>query len=103
MYENLILKDIDNNDDEYYCNLRNSEFFVCQGQSSFVADAFYNSKFSFIWPDYNDIDSVINSQLAQKMKLGSIISSPIDFDINDVKSNYNNGIKYLHECIKEES
>lgn len=101
-YENLILKDIENVD-EYYCNLKNSEFFVCQGQTSFMADAFYNGTFSFIWPDYRDIDSVINSQLAQKMKLGSIISSPFDFDIIcEVKSNYNDTIKYLHEWIKEE-
>ena len=42
---NVLAKDI-NVADEYFCNLKNSDVFMCQGQASFLADAFYNGKYS---------------------------------------------------------
>jgi uncharacterized protein (TIGR00661 family) len=102
-YQNVMVKDIEN-EDEYYCNLKNSERFVCQGQASFLADAFYNGKFSLIYPDYEDTESLINSQLSNKLGLGFVISPSEDvryLSAFQVYSGYQGTIKYLHEKIKE--
>lgn len=90
--------------DEYYCNLKNSTFFACQGQTSFLADAFYNGKHSLIFPDYEDAESITNSQISQKLGVGQIvshadaISSCSPLNINSVRLD---SIKYLHERIEE--
>lgn len=90
--------------DEYYCNLKNSTLFVCQGQTSFLADAFYNGKYSLIFPDYEDAESITNSQISQKLGVGQIvshadaISSCSPLNINSVRLD---SIKYLHERIEE--
>jgi uncharacterized protein (TIGR00661 family) len=102
-YHNVYVKDI-GNEDEYYCNLRNSLLFVCQGQSSFLADAFYNGKFSLVYPDYKDAESIINSQLSKKLGMGHIMSRTADiatYSESKVQPEYQNSIKYLHEKIKE--
>lgn len=102
-HDNLLIKDIDN-EDELYCNLKNSNFFVCQGQTSVLADAFYNGKYSLIYPDYRDSEAITNSQISQRLKLGAIMSyssdilSQINFEVVVEKSNK---IKYLHEFIEE--
>lgn len=101
-YPNLLVKDI-GNEEEYYCNLGNSNLFVCQGQGSFLADAFYNKKFSLIYPDYDDTESVINSQLSQKFGLGKIMTYEDNIketSILDVLPE-NNNIKQLHQKIEE--
>lgn len=90
--------------DEYYCNLKNSTLFACQGQTSFLADAFYNGKHSLIFPDYEDAESITNSQISQKLGVGQIVSyadylsshSPIN-----INSACSSSIKYLHERIEE--
>jgi uncharacterized protein (TIGR00661 family) len=102
-YQNITVKDIEN-EDEYYCNLKNSERFVCQGQASFLADAFYNGKFSLIYPDYEDTESLINSQLTNKLGLGFIMSPSEDIrymSAFQAHPQYQETIKYLHEKIKE--
>lgn len=102
-YDNIQVKDIENAD-EYYCNLRNSERFVCQGQASFLADAFYNGKFSLIYPDYQDAESLINSQLSNKLGLGFIMTPSEDaryMSTFQVHPQYQRNIKYLHEKIEE--
>lgn len=102
-YENLQVKDIEN-ESEYYCNLRNSERFVCQGQASFLADAFYNGKFSLIYPDYEDTESLINSQLSNKLGLGFIMTPSEDIrylSTCQAHPQYQENIKYLHEKINE--
>lgn len=102
-YYDVRVKDI-RNVDEYYCNLKNSTLFVCQGQTSFLADAFYNGKHSLIFPDYEDAESITNSQISQKLGVGQIvsctdtISSYLSLNINTV---YSGSIKYLHERIEE--
>jgi uncharacterized protein (TIGR00661 family) len=102
-YQNPLVKDI-RIEDEYYCNLRNSSFFVCQGQTSFLADAFYNERYSLIYPNYSDAEAVTNSQISQKLGLANIMS--YSTDINSctsakVRPTYLDTIKYLHEYIEE--
>ena len=102
-YYNVYVKDIGNKD-EYYCNLKNSLLFVCQGQSSFLADAFYNGKFSLVYPDYKDAESIINSQLSKKLGMGQIMSRTANlanYSELKVQPEYQSSIKYLHEKIKE--
>jgi uncharacterized protein (TIGR00661 family) len=101
-YQNVQVKDI-RNEDEYYCNLKNSALYVCQGQTSFLADAFYNGKFAVVFPDYEDAESLTNSQLAQKIGTGNIMTYE---DLLTVPSTliepvYSDSIKYLHEHIGE--
>lgn len=100
-YQNLHVKDI-GNEDEYYCNLRNCQSFVCQGQISFLADAFYNKQYSFIYPDYEDTESITNSQISSKLFLGTILQGNIkEINNNHVDIMYDNSIKYLHEKVEE--
>ena len=102
-YQNLRVKDI-NSSEEYYCNLRNCQNFICQGQASFLADAFYNGKFSLIYPDYEDIDSIINSQLSQKLSLGHIPLSKIEITTHntfELQTTYQTSTKYLHELVND--
>jgi hypothetical protein len=102
-YDNPSIKDIGMKD-EYYCNLKNSVFFACQGYASFLADGFYNGKHSLIFPDYEDGEAIISSQLSQSLGTGSIVSG-----LDDIASitpmttqpRYSNDIKYLHQYIEE--
>lgn len=102
-HENVQVKDI-GIEDEYYCNLRNSVAFVCQGQASFLADAFYNGRYALIYPNFDDAESVTNSQLATKFGTGRIMSysdelvSGILPEVNPVLAS---SAKYLHERIEE--
>lgn len=102
-YQNVRVKDI-RIEDEYYCNLKNSALYVCQGQTSFLADAFYNGKYALVFPDYEDAESLTNSQLAQKIGIGSIMTYTDDLpDISSIviEPNYSGSTKYLHEHIEE--
>lgn len=103
-YQNVYVKDI-GIEDEYYCNLRNCVHFVCQGQASFLADAYYNEQFSIIYPDYEDTESIINSQLSTKLSLGAVPRYGEDITIynfwEQMHVTYDDSIKYLHEKVKE--
>lgn len=97
------VKDI-RNQEEYFCNLRNSPFFLCQGQTSFLADAFYNSKYPLIVLDYNDAEAVLNTCASQHLGLASTIDTSIDLpqQTKEVSPLYNVNIKYLHEKVNHE-
>lgn len=99
-YHNVYVKDI-GNEDEYYCNLRNCIHFVCQGQASFLADAFYNAHYSIIYPNYEDAESIINSHLSKKLRLGDIVYQGLGRTFEMPLPVCDDSIKYLHEKIKE--
>jgi uncharacterized protein (TIGR00661 family) len=102
-HRNLLVKDI-RIEDEYYCNLKNSAIFVCQGQASFLADAFYNGKFSLIYPNYEDAESITHSHLSNELGSGRIMTYSDDispFADQKVSPKYLESIKYLHERIEE--
>lgn len=100
-YKNFSLKSI-NNISEYSCNLKNCNIFINSGISEFLSDAFYNKKFSWIFPDFKE-ENIINALLTQNFNLGKIIYDPSskieEKEIEDVK--YNGSIKLLHEKINE--
>lgn len=101
-YNNLWLKDI-GNQEEYFCNLKNCQLFVCEGQTSFLADAFYNNKYSLVMTNFQDVECVTNSVYSEHLKLGSSI-----FDIDTNLEQYlnktvqicDNKILYLHEKLE---
>ena len=79
-YPNVTLKNI-YDEQEYFCNLKNCDIFICEGQASFLSDAFYNGKKPFIFTDYNDADCLINSAISEKLDFSN------DFS-NSSSSNY---------------
>jgi len=101
-HQNILVKDI-RIAEEYVCNLKNSRLFVCQGQTSFLADAFYNEKHPLIYPDYNDTESITNSIISEHFGLGTIITHPSMLDTEKVARpmEYKPSVQYLHEKIEE--
>lgn len=100
----LWLKDI-KNQEEYFCNLKNCNLFVCEGQTSFLADAFYNGKYSLTLTNFQDLECVMNSIFSEHIKLSSMLyqsESTLDSFLGQtVVSSYNKKIRYLHEWIEE--
>jgi uncharacterized protein (TIGR00661 family) len=102
-YHNVLVKDI-RNQEEYFCNLKNSPLFVCQGQTSFLADAFYNSKYSLIYPDYQDPEAILNGCVSSHLGLSSTIDLTEDLDVyadRTVEPMYDTNIQYLHEKVND--
>ena len=100
----LWLKDIQNQE-EYFCNLKNCNLFVCEGQTSFLADAFYNGKYSLTMTNFQDLECVMNSIFSEHIKLSSMLYQTEDtlesFLGQTVASSYNEKIRYIHEWIEE--
>src|SRR5579885_504008 len=102
-YSNLLMKDI-GNEAEYACNLKNSHLFVCEGQTSFLADAFYNQKYSVILTNLKEAECILNSAYSERMKLGTAIYKNVDLDNfrdNQVSNQFNDRSIFLHERIEE--
>jgi uncharacterized protein (TIGR00661 family) len=100
-YLNLTIKDIDN-EAEYACNLKNCNLFLCEGQTSFMADAFYNNKFTAVMPNLHDAECIINSMYSEKLNLSKNIYE--NLDLNDLKCSnieyvLNDKVEYLHERL----
>ena len=103
VYDNLLVKNI-GNEEEYFCNLKNSNLFVSEGQTSFLADAFYNENYSVVLPNMEDPESVINSTISEKLKLSTSIYQPEDlysYMNLDVPVLYNENIKFLHQKLDD--
>jgi len=100
-YPNIKLKKM--NEEEYYCNIYNSELFFCEGQSSLLADAYYNNKYSIVFPNFTDSESLINSTISEKMNFSSSVydnsKNLNDFKNISLMNKYNNDISFLHEKI----
>jgi hypothetical protein len=97
-HKNITMKSIWNSED-YYCNIYNSKMFVCEGQTSFLADAFYNKKHSLLFTNYNNLECITNSLYSNHLGLSKPyqqdkVLKPIDIKMND-------GIQYLHQKIKD--
>jgi hypothetical protein len=101
-YENPIIKNI-NNEEEYFCNLKNSNLFVCEGQTSFLADAYYNNKHSVVLTNFDDPECIINTTISNKLNFSkSIYNSHDDLTMNiDIIPYINPNIKYLHNRIED--
>jgi uncharacterized protein (TIGR00661 family) len=102
-YPNLQLKDIVEQE-EYFCNLRNCRLFVCQGQTGFLADAFYNGKYSLLMPDFEELECVTNSVYSEYLGLATNIYQadlPIDNYLDrNVQVYPKKRIRFLHQKIE---
>ena len=98
-YSNTIIKDIDNTE-EYYCNIANCNLFMCGGQTSFLADAFYNKKYT-ITIGSTDAECIISSAVSEKLKLSHTIFDSYINVTPEVTPTLSADIKYLHERILE--
>lgn len=102
-YSNPILKDLEN-EIEYACNLKNSDIFLCQGHTSLLADAFYNGKYSLVFPDFKDLECVSNAVLGEALNLSTTIYGnklPSNFALDKVSVDYKPSVKFLHSYIEE--
>jgi len=103
-HANPAVKDI-RNQQEYFCNLRNSNLFVCAGQTSFLADAFYNGKYSAVLTNLLDPECVVNSTISERLGLSTSVYQTSD-DLQPMMNkpiipSLKENIKYLHERIEE--
>jgi len=99
-YGNPIIKNL-YNQKEYYCNVANCKLFMCNGQSSFLADAFYNGKYT-ITMGAQDLESITNIAVSEKLRLSSPILLENDScNYESVIPILSNGHQFLHEKIME--
>lgn len=100
-YSNPLVKDI-RNQEEYFCNLKNSNLFVNTGQTSFLADAFYNNKYSVVLTNTEDVDCVVNAAISERLGFSKSIYSIEDLSQypTQVTSTLSES-KFLHERIEE--
>jgi uncharacterized protein (TIGR00661 family) len=102
-YSNISLKML--TDEEYYCNLSNSYLFICEGQMNFLADAYYNNKFSVVCPNFQDLESLITATTSEKLKFSVCIYNDrqdlSEFMNVSIGNTLNTNIKYLHERLKD--
>lgn len=103
-YAGLWTKDI-GNQEEYFCNLKNCNLFVCEGQTSFLADAFYNGKYSMVLTNFKDVECVTNDVFSEHLKLSSTVYDT-QFDLTpylnrEVVVQKDEKIRFLHEKIEE--
>lgn len=101
-YPNVQLKKIDNNEAEYFCNLKNSYLFICEGQTTFLADAFYNNKKPHIVLNFEDTECVLSSTLSEHLKLSSLLFNKEQLAMLDpIIPQINKNILFIHEKINQ--
>ena len=102
-YSKIKTKDI-NSLTEYACNIKNTKYLVNSGMTDLLGDAYYNNKFSWIIPDFNDQEMIINAILSEKAGLGKIIyDTSVKLNEEDVlqlpEIKYQDGITFLQDQI----
>lgn len=102
IYNNVTIHDY-RNIDKYKNILGSINFFISEGETSLLADAFYNNKFSIINKDTTDLESFINSVLFEHFDIGLSYTHDNNFDlsIKKFKGLQNSCINYLHNEIEE--
>lgn len=103
-YSDPILKNLAN-DAEYFCNLKNCNLYMCEGQTSFLADAFYNGKHTAVLTNLEDPECVLNSTISENLNLSTSIYQ-ISEDLHSLMKkpilpSLKKNIKFLHERIEE--
>jgi uncharacterized protein (TIGR00661 family) len=100
-YNNLENNNITKN---YFNDLAGCDLCVSDGAMTFLADAFYNKKFSLIIPNINDIESVFIGLHSQIMNVSKILYSTKEdltfYKEEQINPTYNK-INYLHEKLTE--
>ena len=101
-YDNFLLKEIFDHK-EYTCNVYNSNLFVCDGSTNFLADAFYNKKFSIVIPNINDTECLVNSFYSERLGVSKTIydfdEDVYEYSFVDISVLMNNNVNFLHEEV----
>ena len=98
---NFIYKNI-NFASEYACNVKNCEYFLTDGSTDTISDAFYNNKYCIIIPELFEKESILNMLLAERCGLGHVAyTGRFPNSLKIVQSNYKDNIPYLHTKIDE--
>lgn len=104
-YSGLFIKNYYTSSD-YACNIHNSKYIVSDADINYIADAFYNNKYSFIFTNHKSINSIINGQLAQYLDMATCLYNDKKIDMQNftlkVKPSINNKYVFLHEKIDQE-
>ena len=79
--------------------LANSKLFVCSGNTSFLADAFYNKKLTITLNDLDDTEAITSSIISEKLKLSS--HNYITNLNQEIIPQLNSNIQFLHEKVME--
>ena len=103
-YSNIKIKNLSEQQEEYYCNLRSSDLYLCEGQTNLLADAFYNKKYCFSYALNLDIDSLLNNSISQKLGLSTTIYEDdqelfLKYIDKTIKYDLKPNITFLHETI----
>lgn len=69
-----------NNTEEFYCNLRNSNVVVCEAEPTYLADAYYNFKHTFLLSS-NVPSYLISGIINEKLGLSRYIYGDEDIDV----------------------
>jgi hypothetical protein len=123
-FNSTVVKNI-NDEEEYICNIKNSDIIINQGDETALSDTFYNGKLNHIVLNNNDLEDCISSAFSVYMETGEIlneekykimgsgrpkrssikkqIKSEIIFsDKTAPKFKYNSNAIFLHEKIEKE-
>jgi hypothetical protein len=104
-YNEVIVKNYYNSPD-YACNVYNCNFTVGDGDINFLADSFYNKKFSFVFPKFDNVSNIINSFAAQHHSLSKVLFNSNKIDIDENVNKFNIKISknhlFLHQKIEKE-
>jgi len=83
-YDMMAVEDIDS--DSYKNALENCKVFISDGTAAFLADAFYNQKYSISIPRYDDIETIVASYMNEHCGVGKIDFGPpakVNIKINE--------------------
>lgn len=91
------MKNFPTESDEYKFAVEQCKAFITDGTECFLADAFYNGKYSFSNPRYDDIESITCSFMNEYCGIGKV-----DFGETDSFSiNINEKVKFISEYLDE--
>lgn len=94
-YDMMVVADIDS--DAYKNALENCKVFISDGTAVFLADAFYNQKYSISIPRYDDIETIVSSYMNEHCGVGKIEAGPpmkVNIKINEK-------VKFVSEYLEE--
>lgn len=97
-YDKLLSLDIDSI--EYKSYIENCKFYICDGSEVFLADAFYNQKFSTVFPRYDDIESLTCSMINEYFGFGKVSTGEF-YSGEPGKILINDNVKFISEYLGE--
>lgn len=94
-YDMMAVADIDS--DAYKNSLENCKIFITDGTAAFLADAFYNQKYAFSIPRYDDIETIIGSYMNEHCGIGKTdLGSTLQVNIK-----INENVKFISGYLDE--